>query len=114
MTHQKPKIRNTLESLHEVFASELKDGLVHGMRAVDKEGNEVRQPANPAYLNVIRQFLKDNNIQATASNGNSLEAILLSLQGSSIYDGTVEDEEEIYLPAITVPSGDIEGIPSVL
>ena len=85
--------RTPLEALHEVFTNELRDGLENGMRAVDKDGNEVRQPANPAYLNVIRQFLKDNNIQATATNGNSLEKILLALQRDH-----EEQDSDRYLP----------------
>lgn len=48
-----------LGNLHGQFAKLLSDGL-KGMR--DEEGNVVAPSAS--YLNIVRQFLKDNNIEA--------------------------------------------------
>jgi len=54
--------------------------IMKGVPLVDKEGNAVLKedgqpwliPPSPAYLNVIRQFLKDNKIEATPAQGSAL------------------------------------------
>ncbi|WP_085025253.1 hypothetical protein [Ensifer aridi] len=50
-----------MEALFDAFADTLKDMIVNGRAAVDKEtGEVVRITPEAASLNVIRQFLKDN------------------------------------------------------
>ncbi|WP_445672542.1 hypothetical protein [Pseudomonas inefficax] len=39
---------------------------------VMEDGKLVRSPPAPAYLNVIRQFLKDNKIESLASKGTTM------------------------------------------
>lgn len=57
-----------LASLHALLAKSLADAITNGVPVVDKEGNTITVPAGAAVLNVARQFLKDNNIQATEEN----------------------------------------------
>ncbi|MDW9519139.1 hypothetical protein GOB43_17905 [Sinorhizobium meliloti] len=52
---------SAMESLFDAFADTLKDMIVNGRAAVDKDtGEVVRITPEAASLNVIRQFLKDN------------------------------------------------------
>lgn len=46
--------------------------LMLGGEPVIEDGKVVRVPPAPAYLNVIRQFLKDNSIEAQAVKGSHL------------------------------------------
>ncbi len=60
-------INEKLTGLHEMLADELK-------RQLDGEDD----PA-PALLNVVRQFLKDNNIDANPQKGSALEGLISQL-----------------------------------
>lgn len=56
--------QSLLEQLHADFASTLADILKKGVPVKDEESGEVfYAPPPPATLNVIRQFLKDNDIE---------------------------------------------------
>lgn len=57
-----------LAGLHGELARVLKDAIVK--EYVDEAGNPVPPPA--AILNVARQFLKDNKIEAVAAEGSPL------------------------------------------
>lgn len=54
--------------------------IMQGVPLLDKEGNAVLMPdgqpwlvpPSPAHLNVIRQFLKDNDIQAEPAKGSPM------------------------------------------
>lgn len=70
---------DSLGDLHGELANYLQKGLVHGMEAVTEDGRIVRVPATPAYLNVVRQFLKDNKIEATPVSGKPLGNLVASL-----------------------------------
>lgn len=94
MSNDKKAPATTLEALHEIFAGELSDALKNGMRVMDKEGEVIRAPVNPAYLNVVRQFLKDNNIQAQAVKGNSIDDILKTLEVPSAFAAV--DNPDVY------------------
>lgn len=62
--------QSELSALHAVLAQTLADAITNGVLTLDKDGNKVTIPAGANILNVARQFLKDNNIQATeASTG---------------------------------------------
>lgn len=68
-----------LASLHGQLAKVLKDAItdgtpviVDGVPLMDKDGNFVKLPATPAILNVARQFLKDNKIEAISIQGTAL------------------------------------------
>lgn len=81
-----------LGNLHGVLAQELADRIKDGEKEIvfteDDEGNVienvVRKPAPSAILNVARQFLKDNNIEATRDNEQIKELV----------DGLPFEEEE--------------------
>ena len=103
--------RTTLEGLHEDLALELRDAIKNGMRTVDKKGRIVRHPASPAYLNVVRQFLKDNNINALPTNNNSLQSVLLALQNDNAL--TLEEgleSEDNYLLSNTPYKQHVEAV----
>jgi hypothetical protein len=54
--------------IYDGFVDTLKEIVKHGETYVDSEGEVKRKTPAPATLNVIRQFLKDQNIQATAAH----------------------------------------------
>jgi hypothetical protein len=56
-----------MEALHGLLAEHFSSLLTNGVKALDKDGNEVVLPPRAADLNVIRQFLKDNGIDAQKS-----------------------------------------------
>lgn len=58
-----------MQELHGQLAKELRNIIVGGEVVKDKEGMPVRLTPSPAALNVARQFLKDNNIQANPNKG---------------------------------------------
>lgn len=64
-------IKQELQDLHSELAKVLKKHI--GKKYQDEEGNEVPPPA--AILNVARQFLKDNNIDAVPAEGTPLSAL---------------------------------------
>lgn len=68
-----------LAGLHGQLAKVLKEAItegtpvvVDGIPLMDKDGNLVKLPATPAILNVARQFLKDNKIEAISVQGTAL------------------------------------------
>jgi hypothetical protein len=58
-----------LGGLHGKLAEVLKDAISQDY-GIDQDGNKVPPPA--AILNVARQFLKDNKIEAVAAQGSPL------------------------------------------
>lgn len=62
---------DTLQSLHEALANDMLDRLSNGEEVV-KDGEVVRVKPSAATLNAIRQFLKDNGIEAQRLPGNPL------------------------------------------
>lgn len=68
-----------LSNLHAEFAKVLTDGITNGMEVANEEGMLVRVPATPAYLNVVRQFLKDNKIEAIPAKDSPLGVLAGSL-----------------------------------
>jgi hypothetical protein len=75
----KPPVQDTLSDLHGELASYLQKGLVHGMEDVTEDGSIVRKPPSPAYLNVVRQFLKDNKIEALPASGSPMGKLVEAL-----------------------------------
>lgn len=69
-----------LDAIHGMLAGALKDELTRAMTATDEEGN--RLPINPQLFDKVRQFLKDNDVTAPASNKplNDLSATLAGLE----------------------------------
>lgn len=58
-----------LEALHAALANTFKDILENGETAVDKDtGEAVKVTPGASTLNAIRQFLKDNQIEAGPTN----------------------------------------------
>jgi hypothetical protein len=64
----KAATKEVMQDLHALLAAEFVDILRNGIKAKDEEGNLVRLSATPAQHNVIRQFLKDNDIQAAMTS----------------------------------------------
>jgi hypothetical protein len=64
----------TMETLHEQLAKSLLDMLTKGVQEV--QGDKiVYRKAKAADLNVIRQFLKDNDISADANHNSTLQEL---------------------------------------
>ena len=63
-----------LSKLHDLLCDELLDRLKNG----EVEDGEVK-PAKASTLNVIRQFLKDNNVDALPAEGSHLGNLLADL-----------------------------------
>lgn len=65
---------NPLQDLHAELAKVLAKAVREGVPVKDEESGTVSlSPAPAAILNVARQFLKDNNIQATTANADILD-----------------------------------------
>lgn len=75
-------IKQELQDLHTELARVLKKHI--GKKYTDEDGNEAPPPA--AILNVARQFLKDNNIDAVPAEGSPLAELAekLPFTGSSV------------------------------
>lgn len=64
----------TLAELHSALAREMKRLLEDGQVVVDKDtGEALKVSPGASYLNVIRQFLKDNNIENLPGQGDTAE-----------------------------------------
>ena len=63
-------IEKKLSKLHEMLCDELTERLKNG---------EDGERAAPATLNVIRQFLRDNNIDGTLENNEALQDLMKEL-----------------------------------
>lgn len=57
----------SMETLHGALAKVLTDAIENGTKVLDKDGEVVTLPATAPLLNVARQFLKDNGIEADAA-----------------------------------------------
>lgn len=64
-----------MEALHKALADTFKDILDNGKTVVDKEGEVVKLTPDAATLGAIRQFLKDNGIEAAEGKSEALNAI---------------------------------------
>lgn len=61
--------KKTLDRIFDLMVAEMNKMLAEGKTVVDKEtGEAVKISTDAATLNVIRQFLKDNNISAIEDN----------------------------------------------
>jgi hypothetical protein len=76
---KKKKTDEVLSDLHAQLAVHLTHGLVHGMEVMDDSGEIKRVPVNPAYLNVVRQFLKDNKMEALPAQGSPMGNLVEAL-----------------------------------
>lgn len=65
-----------LDALHGALADHFRDVLENGREVIDKETGEVKRvPPDASTLNTIRQFLKDNHIQAGQNADPNLNAL---------------------------------------
>lgn len=71
--------KELMERLHSALATEFESILKDGVTIKDDEGKLIKVPASAATLNVIRQFLKDNGIEAHAAPGTPLGNIASNL-----------------------------------
>ncbi len=63
---------NDMRELHGELSSQLRKMLVGGQVVLDDKGMPIVISPTPAVLNVVRQFLKDNNVHAKPTNSNEL------------------------------------------
>ena len=82
-----------LGELHGQLARTLRNIMVGGEVVKDKKGNPVALTPSPAILNVVRQFLKDNNIQ-TELDESGLGDILDDLPYTETGTGTSPKEDQ--------------------
>lgn len=89
----KAATKESMEELHSLLAAEFIKILRDGVKVKNEEGDiEVLTPSS-AQLNVIRQFLKDNDIQAALTNP--------AMQG--IVDSLPFDESDLPPNAVRFP-----------
>lgn len=55
--------KKLLSELHGRLAAEMKKLLEEGVTVVDDDGKPVKITPGASHMNVIRQFLKDNNVE---------------------------------------------------
>lgn len=63
-----------MDTLHLITAETLADIIRHGVTVVDKEGNQVKQPAPAAYIAAAIKFLKDNGVTAEPDSARMRDA----------------------------------------
>lgn len=81
-----------LQTLFDSLADTMRDVLENGKAVTDKETGElVRVTPDASTLNVIRQFLKDNQIDAVAKAGSPLGKLADSLPFTGV--PTADDED---------------------
>lgn len=68
----------TLDKLHEALARTFKEILEEGEVVTDKDGNAMRVKPGASTLNAIRQFLKDNGVEAVPDNNGEVRGLGLS------------------------------------
>jgi hypothetical protein len=72
--------KKTLQTLHEQLATVLLTAVTEGVPMRDEKTGEVTTGVAPAaILNVARQFLKDNQIEAIPVEGSTLANLALNL-----------------------------------
>lgn len=83
-----PASSESLGQLHVALSRAFGDILENGVTTTDDEGKAVKVTPSPAYLNTIRQFLKDNGIEAIRTPGSPLDNLVNQLPFAC-----AEDEE---------------------
>ena len=83
---------SAMEALFDAFALTLKDLIVNGKTAVDKEGEIVTLTPDAASLNVVRQFLKDNQQSVLPGTNSVVNDIAASLP----FDGSEYDRDHTH------------------
>lgn len=68
-----------MADVHAELAQELRRQMLEGSEVVDKKGRVTKVAPTPALLNVIRQFLRDNGVQARPENNADISGLLDSL-----------------------------------
>lgn len=89
--------QTALEELHKHLADSLSAAIRTGVPVVDaKTGEVLVSPAPAAILNVARQFLKDNNIEAAPVDGGHMKGLAASLPfaGSNPEDAYSEPQSQ--------------------
>lgn len=81
-----------MAALFDKFAEVLKDTVENGKSSIDKETGEiVRLTPDAATLNVVRQFLKDQNIGVAPGTN----AVVNSIASKLPFDGTEYEEDDV-------------------
>lgn len=82
--------KDLMEALHVVLAQELSKQLREGTWVEGDDGKPVRLSPKAALLNVARQFLKDNNIEAAIGKGGAVDEVM---------DALAKFEDELPFPS---------------
>lgn len=61
--------KKAMEQLHAALAKEMAGILENGVKEMTKDGEVVTVTPAAGFLNAVRQFLKDNGIEAQAGDG---------------------------------------------
>lgn len=72
--------KDVMEALHVVLAQELSRQLREGTWVEDENGKPVKLSPKAALLNVARQFLKDNGIEAAIGKGGAIDEVSKALK----------------------------------
>lgn len=83
---------SNLHELFDQFAEVLKDTIVNGKTAVDKDGEVVKLTPDAATLNVVRQFLKDTGTNVAPGTHEVVNDIAKSLP----FDGSEHQDDDQY------------------
>lgn len=68
--------KQAMDALHGALATTFKDILENGEKVVDKEtGEVVRATPGASMLNAVRQFLKDNGVEAAPGTSPEVDAL---------------------------------------
>lgn len=85
-----------LQSLHDTLAGVLLDAITEGVPVKDDETGKVHKAsASAAILNVARQFLKDNQIEAIPVKGTNFGNLATVLPFSSLDDLADEKRHQV-------------------
>ncbi|WP_448955731.1 hypothetical protein [Labrys neptuniae] len=84
---------DTLAALHSALAEHLTDVLNNGEEKITKEGELVRIKPQAATLNVIRQFLKDNDTDAMPGANAGMNALAQAAARHLPFPRPTEDEQ---------------------
>lgn len=85
--------RAIMESLHGTLARELTNVIKNGVEVVTEDGEVVLRRPPAAMLNVARQFLKDNKIEAGIGNADMHDLERAMAEMSDLpFDGDIPPE----------------------
>ena len=80
------ELKDLLDEMHRKLAENLLDVLEDGEKVINNDGEVVAISARPATLNVIRQFLKDNDVSGIIEPDGPENNLAKKLRGMDLGD----------------------------